>query len=464
MYSVLYSQVDSTFIQYYYPNAQTHPYWYNFGDTEYTKTANVFETYDNKFVLQSVGTFHTPPPEVVFDQSPMIKYSRQGIFQGAVFGPVDGDGGLLNGHYERIIKDGLGGYLALNSSTIRIDRIDANLNFVEPVILHYSNGNNIYPKDILPDSTGFVLIGGTGSVICAKFDFNLNMIWHYLFPSNDYIHSFVNSTSDGGYLFSFYDLTSRVHFKVNSQGDSIWLASSPTYVTQIIEANNKYYGLKYSDYDIYSGRLYVYDFGTDFSNPSPTVPIRSIVTYRLLMNDDVFSCIRKENDDIILAVSTPNGEIFRYDSDFNLIWSADYLSNERIGVGRSPLIELGNGDFLYCARTSRQGGGTDKFILVRITSDGHVTPINDEFQEPIISLLSVYPNPFTHSLNFELNSDFKGDTKIAIYNIKGHLVEAFILKTKTTAWKPLNLASGIYIVKLLHNKQIVQNVKITYIR
>ncbi len=92
------AQIDSTFVRYYYPTTQTLPAWEAFPISQ-TLAANVFKAYDGNFVLQALATYHSPPPEWVFPQSPMMLYSRSGGYQNTVFGPQFG-GDIVEGYNE----------------------------------------------------------------------------------------------------------------------------------------------------------------------------------------------------------------------------------------------------------------------------------------------------------------------------------------------------------------------------
>jgi hypothetical protein len=400
----------------------------------------------------------------------MIVFDRQGDNLRTIFGPTDGEGNLLQGQYKRIVQDGLGEYLALNASTLQINRLDTNLNFSDVVQLEYEPGVNITVRDILNTLDGFIIIGSipasglNNNAICAKFDFGLNMVWHYSYISRFPEYYRLINTSDGGYLFSWSYNPSRFFFKVNALGDSLWCATCQSIEpSKLIESDNKYYGLYYSDYDITSGRLFIYSFGEDFSLPNPTEPILTIVTCRLLSGDEVFSLLRTADNNIVLAVSTPYGEIFKYDSDFTLIWSADYLANDRIGAGQTPVIELSNGDLLYCARIMGQSSFTERFALVRIDTNGHVTGVEDNSQDaPAVNHISVYPNPFSHDLKISFKSEIEPNSEIAIYNIKGQLLDSVIVKTETIIWKPNNLAAGIYVITYKKTNKSIASVKVLY--
>lgn len=97
--------------------------------------------------------------------------------------------------------------------------------------------------------------------------------------------------------------------------------TSAPHVERIIESNGNYYGIRYYPDTIDNGLLKVYDYGADFCNLNPETPILIITTYRLIDEEVVFPTIRTTDNNIIIAVSTPTGEIFKFDNDFNLLWT-----------------------------------------------------------------------------------------------------------------------------------------------
>ena len=176
----------------------------------------------------------------------------------------------------------------------------------------------------------------------------------------------------------------------------------------------------------------------------------------------LFNVIRTTDNCIILAVSTPSGEIFKFDSDLNLLWSSNALQNERIGIGFHPLTELGNGDFLYCA-TARKD--PRQLALVRIDSNGNYVGIEDDTEQtPALPVISAYPNPFTGELNVELKNNTAGENKLDIYNIRGQLIESKSVRGSNTTWTPQNLATGVYILRLVSNCKVLDSKRVTYIK
>ncbi len=454
------AQNDSTFVRYYSPTSETHPFWYSLPSYD-TNAANVFEKYDGNFGMQILSTFHSPPPELVIPLSPIASYNRSGEYINTTFGPYNDDG-LLVGYYSHIIKDGYGGYLALDMFEHRIHRLNSDLQFVEWVRLLCVNGTPGGILDLISEDNGFIVVAHLGDNVIAKFDFELNCLWSTPLPVNQ--HKRFKKLLDGSYIILWrYNPYFRV-MKVSSTGDSIWVKQVQCEVVDdFIEINNRFFGLKYNSININTAELRVYDFGIDFENENPGDPILVIPTYPLLDNNpyglgEPFSVIRTSDDCIILAVSTPIGEIFKYDSNFNLLWSSNALQNERIGIGSHPLIELGNGDLLYCATVGYQ---PRQLALVRIDSNGNYVGIDDDTEQtPTSPNISAYPNPMRSNLNIEIKlvSKFKPtDKNICIYNTKGQLVRQIQAEYKSTHilishWDGCDAsgrpcASGVYFMK-----------------
>lgn len=460
------AQIDSTFVRYYYPTSQTLPIWAYFPLLE-TQAANVIETYDGNFALQTMATLHTPPPEWLFSQSPMILYSRNGEYQSTLFGPqVDGD--IVEGYYTRIVKDGQGGYLALDSEFNILHRLDRNLMFVEMIQLYCDEGQIGYVYDILADDNGFIVlgyIGGTNNNGIIKYNYTLDCLWKYQTP----VHSnqTITTTSDGGFLFNWWCSPEMGLMKISAEGDSLWTRKyvPGAYEESIIESNGNYYGLRYNGNAV-DGLLKVYNYGTDFSILYPESPIHVIPTYHLLEEDRVFPAIRTSDDCIVLAVSTPVGEIHKFDSGFNPLWSCNALPPERIGIGKQPMIELGNGDILYCARVLNGASSlTERLALVRINSAGNFVGIEDDTEQtPAPSLISAYPNPFSNAITLSTSKRVLPTSKFKIYNIKGQQVESMDIIDKSVTWTPKGVPSGLYIVKLVKGNKTIANRLVTYIK
>ncbi|MDD3563105.1 MAG: T9SS type A sorting domain-containing protein [Candidatus Cloacimonetes bacterium] len=470
------AQVDSTFVRHYYPTYSTHPYWQNYPIGR-TFAANVLETYNGDFCLQILSEYHTPPPEYVIFQSPLAIFSRDGQYTETVFCPFEeyyGGFRIISGYYSTIVKDGLGGYLALDLFEHRLHRLDNNFHYVGYVPLISISGHLGSIRDIIKVDDGWIAIGsvsGIGPAI-TKFDNSLTALWEHTFATYQMNYTFASIASDGGCVYMWWDSPYYKFMKISSEGDSLWTKQFSAYyrLQQLVEVNNKYYGFVYHSHNNTTAELRIYDLGIDFENENPEAPILVIPTYPLLDNNmekkNPFYVTRTSDDCIILAISTPNAEIFKYDSDLNLLWTSNALDYERIGRGDHPLLELPNGDFVYCAGVSVYPRvQIESGALVRINANGDYVGVEDDIETPAVSpMITAYPNPFNRELNVELKEKHLSLSKVEIYNVKGQLIDSLTLQDNKSNWMPRNLASGVYILKLLSNSKLVESKKITYIR
>lgn len=145
-----------------------------------------------------------------------------------------------------------------------------------------------------------------------------------------------------------------------------------------------------------------------------------------------------------------------------MIWISNALQNEKIGIGFHPLIELGNGDFLYCALVEEL---PYRLALVRIDSNGNYVGIDDDTEQtPAKPAILVYPNPFRREIILEMKVADSSVNLLEVYNIKGQLVESKTIRGTKATWTPQNLPSGVYILKFMGNSKQIASKMITYIR
>lgn len=473
------AQIDSTFVRHYYPTYSTHPYWQSH-PIGGTYAANVLETYNGDFCLQMLSVYHTPPPEVVTFQSPLAIYSRTGQYQETSFGPYT-DYDVICGYYSTIVQDGLGGYLARDMYEHRLHRLDNNFHYVGYVPLTSNSGHWGSIRDIIKVDDGLIILGsisGTYSYAITKYNYDLAIQWEcYINVVESWPIRKMTTTSDGGFLFwrgghtsSNYDYFRAT--KLSAYGDTLWTKQMITpSVQQIVEVNGNYYGFVYHSHNNTTAELRIYDFGLNFENENHGAPILVIPTYPLLdnhmsYNEHPFYVTRTSDNCIILAISTPNAEIFKYDSDLNLLWTSNALNYERMGRGDHPLLELPNGDFVYCAGVSVYPRvEIESVALVRINANGNYVGVEDDIETPALSpMITAYPNPFNQELNVELKANQLSLCKVEVYNIKGQLIDSLTLQDNKSNWMPRNLASGVYILKLLSNSKLVESKKITHIK
>jgi carboxypeptidase T len=103
-------------------------------------------------------------------------------------------------------------------------------------------------------------------------------------------------------------------------------------------------------------------------------------------------------------------------------------------------------------------------------------PNQEETQLPLIPVLSIYPNPFKSNTNFQISLDKKKaiKTELAIYNLKGQLVDVPLCKiltkgSHTAVWNGCDsegrkVASGIYYAVLRLDGKPVKTHKLLLIK
>ena len=95
-------------------------------------------------------------------------------------------------------------------------------------------------------------------------------------------------------------------------------------------------------------------------------------------------------------------------------------------------------------------------------SASQVYPVN-------YNILKTYPNPFNPVINIEITSVEEIITDISIISFNGQFVQNIsqgniFNSTQTILWEPKNLSSGIYLVRLINDKNQSRYKKITYIK
>ena len=326
-------------------------------------------------------------------------------------------------------------------------------------------------RDIIKVDDGLIILGsisGTYSYAITKYNYDLAVQWEcYINVVESWPIRKMTTTSDGGFLFwrgghtsSNYDYFRAT--KLSAYGDTLWTKQMITpSVQQIVEVNGNYYGFVYHSYNNTTAELRIYDFGLSFENENHGAPILVIPTYPLLDNNmekkNPFYVTRTSDDCIILAISTPNAEIFKYDTDLNLLWTSNALNYEKIGRGDHPLLELPNGDYVYCAGVSVYPRvEIESVALVRINANGNYVGVEDDIETPALSpMITAYPNPMRDNLSIKLTQDDGADrdeNSIDIFNIKGQLIRSLKLTKGETVWdgkdsggKPC--PKGIYLLR-----------------
>jgi len=119
--------------------------------------------------------------------------------------------------------------------------------------------------------------------------------------------------------------------------------------------------------------------------------------------------------------------------------------------------------YLYRLADVDYGGKVTWHDVIEIEVKGGDPSIPDEF-----ALLPAYPNPFNPSVAFRYSITEAAKTSLKVYNQRGQLVETLIstyqpIGTYDFTWRPQDLSSGVYIVKLQSgNRSQLQ--KIVYVK
>ena len=96
--------------------------------------------------------------------------------------------------------------------------------------------------------------------------------------------------------------------------------------------------------------------------------------------------------------------------------------------------------------------------------------ISDSQAYPVsYNVLRTYPNPFNPAINIEITSVEELITNVSIISFNGQFVQNIFKgkifnSTQTISWEPENLSSGIYLVRLINDKNQSRYKKITYLK
>ncbi|HOH46771.1 MAG TPA: T9SS type A sorting domain-containing protein, partial [Candidatus Cloacimonadota bacterium] len=75
-----------------------------------------------------------------------------------------------------------------------------------------------------------------------------------------------------------------------------------------------------------------------------------------------------------------------------------------------------------------------------------------------------YPNPFSSEITIKTQGLPAIDSKLLIYNIRGQLLDTIELRDNTVNWTPRDMPSGIYILNLVGDGDILARKRISYIK
>jgi hypothetical protein len=465
---------DSTFVSQY--ELTGFPWDNFFGNSLIAE--NVIDMYDGSYAMQTLGTYITPPPEEYsFFQSPIFKFTPSGMYENVVLGPLTIENSIINGNYSSIIQDRNGGYLALDTYHPYLHSLDSLFHFNHIIHDFVSDSIEIVPQNLYEDSNGYIITGYQSSVgrLCAKFDYNNNVVWSYKFRAPNITNLACPKRafcSDGGYLFWVRNLPHLILMKVSQSGDSLWsavidypLANGTDY--DLIEINNFYYFARYDvDWENSQAWVQIVRFQLD-STEVDVLYNFPVMSYNGTLELNPKFLILSDGN-ILLTASLENGQLNKFDSNMNLLWSTIVLPNQAIvrpmymGRGQYPTRELPDGDLITCASTS-----TYWVILIKTNSQGQVTAINEDEVLPaeVGGTLFNYPNPFnpTTTINYTIRN--ASHVNLTVYNVRGQKVAQLVNEnmqkgTHNVVWDGKGkggkaISSGVYLYRLTTSEHVI---------
>ena len=467
---------DSTFIKTIdFPATDIFPMNY-FNDFQ---VKNIFITLDNKFGVQLQGDIVYPPPiQYIYEQSPIIVFDRNGNYENIYWGPYD-DQQLIDANYGGIFKNNYNEYYAFDSRSQSIFELNSCFVYQRNKFIHSSDSTQICIRQIYPDSNDFIVIGITYTspimTFIGKYDSNFNVIWeHWLSQQVGSVNGFFNPGAkhlmfrgpDNSYYFNF----DKQLCVISENGDSLrTVFNTGNFVLyngnpcfQPIDSCIYFEGTFYGAWQLLDNSyLQTLSDSLLFQDTLFTYPRITINSY------DIMYLYKTSRNKLLLYSITDSSDLWMYDENMNLIWEKDITNitsvSSCIPLGRFPIIELENGDFLTCVlndfNTENQ-----KITLLRIDQNGHALGTNEEIETTPKNSLSCYPNPFNPTINFDIKNISSKDMTLKIFNIKGQFVKTLPVNYNRISWSADNLPSGIYFVRLLDRNKTLQTKKITLIK
>lgn len=141
--------------------------------------------------------------------------------------------------------------------------------------------------------------------------------------------------------------------------------------------------------------------------------------------------------------------------------SGDPLYQYSMGDG-SFSFELQNGSYSYLVSHANYIGVTGEFQLngEDYYEEIIMQPVTCADEVTATLSLSCYPNPFNPQINIAYSLAEKQDLCLEIYNIKGQKIDTLLRAeleagTYRTVWKADNQSSGIYLLRLFTNSDII---------
>jgi hypothetical protein len=338
----------------------------------------------------------------------------------------------------------------------------------------------INPTALVKDDTGYILAGFNSTddsmrVVYCKYDLQFNNLWTHSLPVSQLASTCTKTlpTTDHGYIFGQTGDFNASFVKFNADGvmqynHSLPMGSGVFRIYDIIEGTNCFYFLAYVPqlnglYQLDIFRLNAdFTYSSDFLGSYESDLIPEITGFHA---PKVHISKLADGGYMVLA-PLYSGQLHRFDANMNLLWHRNLFSDNsnhvayKIGYGDQPFVELPNGDFLFCATKE-----TEEVCLVRTNNQGIVATEDDAQPVPAhVKAFKAYPNPFNPLVHFDLQVPAKNHMQYKIFNLKGQLVQTLDATSKQTTWKPNNLASGIYFVRLMDNSRVLHTQKIVMLK
>jgi hypothetical protein len=172
---------------------------------------------------------------------------------------------------------------------------------------------------------------------------------------------------------------------------------------------------------------------------------------------------KTQNDNIISSFGDleVNHSLRKFDYEHNVEWTnnLDYPT----GAGDKGITTDQDGNIvvaLHDATTSVAG-------IIKLDSNG--TAANDDVNELNKEILSNHPNPFNPVTTFSFSLINRGNIQIRIFNSKGQVVTTLKKNNlnrgkQSITWEAHNLASGIYFAQLESNNKIIDTRKVLLLK
>jgi len=170
----------------------------------------------------------------------------------------------------------------------------------------------------------------------------------------------------------------------------------------------------------------------------------------------------EDEDDIeILSAMDKFEQVGQFVADGRYMFMAYSLSGQKLDAGKHAIMRINYGD-------------VDEMILADVNGS-NVLAIEEtlgvDTENEIYALNAPYPNPFNSSINIPyIVGDKSGDITLTITNIMGQEVANINLGTQSRGkynyeWQPKSdIPTGIYIINMYVNGNMVQRSKVVYMK